>query len=51
MAHRKYVARVNAKKYLVGLKENALRSLVDQGMLVEPIEIVIHEDVMPWLLD
>ncbi len=50
-AHRKYVARVMAKKYLVGLKDNALRGLVDQGMLVQPIEQVIHENVMPWLLD
>lgn len=40
-----------AKKYLIGLKHNALNGLVDQGMLVKPIEIVIHENVMPWLLD
>ena len=40
-----------AKKYLVGIKENALKSLVDQGMLVEPIEIVLHENVMPWVID
>jgi hypothetical protein len=40
-----------AKKYLVGLKFNALRGLVDQGMLVHPIEIVMNETVMPWVLD
>jgi hypothetical protein len=50
-AHKKYVARVMAKKYLVGLKQNGLRALVDQGMLVEPIEIVMNENVMPWLLE
>lgn len=40
-----------AKKYLVGLKSNALRSLVDQGMLVEPIEMVMNENIMPWVLE
>lgn len=50
-AHKKHVARVLAKKYLVGLRENALKALKDQGMLVKPIEIVMHENVMPWLLD
>ena len=50
-AHKKHVARVLAKKYLIGLKENALKALVDQGMLVQPIEIVMDENVMPWVLD
>ena len=50
-AHRKYVARVLAKKHLLGLKLGGLRALVDQGMLVDPIEVVIHENVMPWLLE
>ena len=50
-AHRKYTARLMAKKHLVGLKENALRALVDQGMLVEPLDRAIHEEVMPWLLE
>jgi hypothetical protein len=33
------------------LKDNALKALVDQGMLVQPIEIVMDENVMPWVLD
>jgi hypothetical protein len=40
-----------AKKYLIGLKENGLRALVDQGMLVQPIEIVMEENIMPWVLE
>lgn len=39
------------KKFLVGLRENALRGLKDQGMLVQPIERVMNEDVMPWVLE
>jgi len=33
------------------LKKNAMKGLVDQGMMNEPLEIVIHENIMPWLLD
>jgi hypothetical protein len=33
-AHKKFVARVMSKKFLHGLKENALKGLRDQGMLV-----------------
>jgi len=33
-AHKKHVARVMAKKYLVGLQGNAMRALRDQGMMV-----------------
>ncbi len=40
-----------AKKYLVGLRSNALNGLKDQGMLVQPIEIVMNENVMPWVLE
>ena len=45
------MARVLAKKHLIGLKENALKSLSDQGVLVKPIDIVLHENVMPWIVD
>lgn len=38
------------KKFLVGLRENALRGLKDQGMLVDPLDRAMDEDVMPWLL-
>jgi len=40
-----------AKKYLVGLRENGLKALKDQGMLVQPIEQVMHENVLPWMLE
>lgn len=40
-----------AKSYLVGLRENALKALKDQGMLIEPIEQVMTENVMPWVLE
>jgi Radial spoke protein 3 len=40
-----------AKKYLIGLRENALIALRDQGMLVKPIEHVLHENVFPWMLE
>jgi hypothetical protein len=40
-----------SKKYLYGLKENGLQALRDQGMLVQPIEQVLHENVMPWMLE
>jgi len=49
--HKKHVARIMAKKYLLGIRENALRALKDQGLLVEPIDKVMHEDVVPWMLD
>lgn len=50
-AHKKYVARVLAKQHLVGLRENTLRTLVDQGHLVKPITKSLHESVMPWLVE
>lgn len=34
-----------------GLRGNALQALKDQGMLVQPVDHVMHEDVMPWLLE
>ena len=40
-----------AKSYLVGLRFNALNALKDQGMLIEPIEQVMNENIMPWVLD
>mmetsp|Transcript_48204 Transcript_48204/g.35391 ORF Transcript_48204/g.35391 Transcript_48204/m.35391 type:complete len:85 (+) Transcript_48204:524-778(+) len=47
----KHVARVAAKKYLVGLKEGALTTLKDQGMMVAPIEQSVNESVLPWVLE
>lgn len=50
-AHKKHVARVMAKGHLQGLKENALKQLVDIGLLVSPLEKSMHESVLPWLID
>lgn len=45
------MARLFAKKCLVGLKENALRQLKDEGMLTDPIMQVMEENVMPWIFE
>ena len=50
-AHKKYISRVMAKKYLLGLRENGFSALKDQGLMVKPMEMVMHEQVMPWLLE
>ena len=50
-AHKKYVARVMAKKHMNGLKISALKGLKDQGMLVQPIDQVMHEQVLPWMIE
>ena len=50
-AHKKYVARVLAKQHLVGLRENTLKALVDQGHLVKPLTKSLQDSVMPWLIE
>lgn len=50
-AHKKHVARVMAKQSLVGLKDSVLNQLVDQGVLVQPLQKAMHESVLPWLID
>ncbi len=40
-----------AKQALVGLKDNTLRAMVDQGHLVRPLTKSMHESVMPWIVD
>ena len=40
-----------AKKYLVGLQKNALGTLKNQGMMTDPVEVVVHENVFPWIVD
>jgi len=37
-AHKKHVARVLAKKHFTGMRENTLRALWDQGMLVPQMD-------------
>lgn len=49
-AHKKFVARTLAKKYLVGLKEQALQELKTQGMLNDALTQIINEDVYPWMV-
>ena len=50
-AHKKHVSRVLAKQHLVGLKEGALKALVDQGVFTKPSTKSLHESVLPWLID
>ena len=50
-AHQKHVSRVVAKKYLVGLKEQALSTLGGMSMLHPKLECDLHGKVLPWLMD
>jgi hypothetical protein len=36
---------------LVGLRENTLKALVDQGHLVKPLTKSLQDSVMPWLIE
>lgn len=33
------------------MKDAALKQLIDQGLLVRPVEKSLHESVMPWLIE
>ena len=50
-AHQKHVSRVVAKKYLIGLKENALSTLASMNMLTGKMERSMEEQVLPWLME
>lgn len=50
-AHQKHVARVVAKKYLIGLKEGAIQTLNSMSLLHPKLECDLHEDVLPWLME
>jgi hypothetical protein len=49
-AHQKYVSRVLAKKHLLGLRENALRTCADYGLMVPALDRELQEDLLPWLV-
>lgn len=49
-AHKKHVARVQSKKYLIGLRECAIQTLGDMNLLRPKIVGQLHEDVLPWLV-
>ena len=49
-AHQKHVSRVVAKKYLIGTRERALETLADMSMMKPRLEISLHSDVLPWLM-
>lgn len=50
LAHQKHVSRVMSKKYLVGLRENAIQHLADMGLLHTKTECDLYQDVLPWLM-
>lgn len=49
-AHQKYVCRVLAKKHLIGLRENALRTCADYGLMEPELKTELEEDLLPWLI-
>ena len=50
-AHKKHVARVVSKKYMIGLKERAIQTLSDMSLMKPSLECDLHSDVLPWLMD
>lgn len=44
------MARVQGKKYLIGLRENAIQTLGDMNLLRPKIVGQLHEEVLPWLV-
>ena len=50
-AHQKYTSRQIAKKFLANVCPTTLQLLKDQGTLVEPLGVLLHEQIVPWLLD
>lgn len=39
-----------AKKYLIGLKQNAISTLASMSLLNAKLDCDLHEDVLPWLM-
>mmetsp|Transcript_28687 Transcript_28687/g.28347 ORF Transcript_28687/g.28347 Transcript_28687/m.28347 type:complete len:621 (+) Transcript_28687:132-1994(+) len=48
-AHKKYLARILAKKYLNRLGNNAVTYLSDAGIFSDPREVAFHDQLIPWL--
>jgi len=40
-----------AKKHLESLRDDSIKSLQDNGLMLKPIESVLHMNVMPWLFE
>ena len=50
LAHQKHVSRVMSKKFLIGLRENAIQFLGDMSVLQPQMTCDLYQDVLPWLL-
>lgn len=50
-AHQKYTSRQIAKKFLSNVCPSTLQLLKDQGTLVEPLGVLLHEQIVPWLME
>ena len=51
LAHQKHVSRVLAKRHMVGVRENALQTLHEMGLMQPKVARALAEDVLPWLID
>ena len=50
-AHQKFVSRVLAKKHLIGLRECAMLTLHEMGLMQPKVKRALAEDVLPWLIE
>ncbi|CAG9322983.1 unnamed protein product [Blepharisma stoltei] len=48
-AHKKYMARILAKKYLNRFGNNATTYLLDSEVFSDPILVAFHDQLIPWL--
>jgi hypothetical protein len=51
VGHQKYVCRVSAKEYLANLRKGAMGLLVSEGVLKDPLETMLQDQVVPWIYD
>jgi hypothetical protein len=51
LAHQKHVSRVLAKRHIVGVRENALQTLHEMGLMQPKVHRALAEDVLPWLIN
>ena len=49
-AHRKYISRIMAKKFLSKLSDTAFADLCALGTYSDPQEICFHDQLIPWLV-
>lgn len=50
LAHQKHISRVLAKRHLVGIRETAMLTLHEIGLMQPKIKRALAEDVLPWLI-